>query len=170
MLIQAYGRFWERDLVDWGAHGWQLLGRQGIQRGTLTIANFRRARGVYMLYNDVGPYYVGLSEGANGIGGRLYDHLGDDHAGLWTRFSWFSFDAASGDPDRRGVRTVEQAGDITGSSNLAIYEMEAILQRAIVPSGNLRETQFAAGKVEWLQVATKALEVHTFDTLQQRLK
>lgn len=48
--------------------------------------------------------------------------------------------------------------------------MEAILQRAIVPSGNLRETQFAAGKVEWLQVATKALEVHTFDTLQQRLK
>ena len=113
---------------------------------------------------------MGLSEGANGIGGRLYDHLlGDDHAGLWTRFSWFSFDAASGDPDRRGVRTVERAGDITGSSNLAMLREEAILQRAIVPSGNLRETQFAAGKVEWLQVATRALEVHTFDSLQQRL-
>ncbi len=87
MLIGAFGRFWEREQVDFNSYGWRLLGRQGIQAGTIRVVDFRHARGVYVLYNEVGVYYVGLASGLGGVGGRLKDHLQDEHGSRWTRFS-----------------------------------------------------------------------------------
>jgi len=49
MLVGAYGMFWDRSLIDWNAHGWRMLGRQGMNAGTIKIADFRKARGVYCL-------------------------------------------------------------------------------------------------------------------------
>ncbi len=108
LIIGAYGLFWQRNLVDWQSHSWRMLGRQGLNKGTIQIVDFRRARGVYVLYDDVGVYYVGLASGVTGIGGRLKDHLNDQHDSRWTRFSWFAFDRPGDASDDDGVTRIEQ--------------------------------------------------------------
>lgn len=170
MLVGAYGTFWDAHLVDWRRHGWRLLGRQGLNANVIKVADFRKARGVYVLYSDTGIYYVGLASGAGGIGGRLKNHLDDVHAGRWTRFSWFAFDGPSETevyPD--GVlkhdewNVIEEATD-----KVLIREMEALLLAVTSPPGNVQRTRFQdAG--QWLQVADHAPTVQTFVTLKHRL-
>jgi hypothetical protein len=87
--------FWNVDEVEWfpGAGNrkrFRLLGRIGQRRGKLQVCDFRLVRGIYVLYDDYGPYYVGLARD-RGIGGRLRRHRRDVHAGAWDRFSWFGF-------------------------------------------------------------------------------
>jgi hypothetical protein len=45
-----------------------------------------RKRGLYVLYKDESPFYIGL---AASIRGRLADHLKDHLRGKWDRFSFF---------------------------------------------------------------------------------
>lgn len=171
MIIGAYGMFWDRDLVDWEARSWRLLGRRGLNSGTLRIADFRRARGVYILYNDINVYYVGLASSKNGIGSRLHDHLKDEHGSGWTRFSWFVFDSPedSGETDADGVIRVDNHyGSVELDTPVLIRDLEALLQAATQPSANKSTTKFREGK-EWFQVATRALEVITFEDLVPRL-
>ncbi len=93
-LIGAHGLFWERALIDWDAprgQTFQLLGYRGQRMPKLQICDFRRARGVYLLFNEYGPTYVGQARGAtDGMGYRLRAH--DRGFKDWTRFCWFSFD------------------------------------------------------------------------------
>lgn len=63
-------------------------GRRGAG-STLRVADFRTQTGIYILYGDYGPYYVGLTR--TSMGKRLKDHLTDKHDGKWQRFSWFGF-------------------------------------------------------------------------------
>ena len=168
MIIGAYGRFWERDQVDWGSRSWQLLGRQGLNQGTLQIADFRRARGVYVLYNEVGVYYVGLASGDQGIGGRLKNHLVDKHGSGWTRFSWFAFDGPGETQDADGVFRIEQKDSVDLEAPVLIRDLEALLQVALQPFANRSVTRFANG-VEWIQVATATPEFRTFNDLRDRL-
>ena len=79
MLIKAYGLFWRADEVNWqpgrGSRGeFMLLGRRGKNRPNLQLANFRRQSGIYILYSDYGPYYVGLAR-ENSLGRRLKGSL-----------------------------------------------------------------------------------------------
>lgn len=169
MLIGAYGTFWDRGLVDWHQHGWRLLGRQGVQRGTIKVADFRKARGVYVLYSDSGIYYVGLASGAGGIGSRLKDHLTDDHRDAWSRFSWFAFDSPSESemyPD--GVIKHEEWSSVEGTDVVIIRELEALLLAVTSPPGNVQRTRFQHG-AEWLQVADRVPAVMTFHVLKDRL-
>ena len=173
MIIGAYGLFWEEELVDWNARPWRLLGRQGLNSGSLRIVDFRRARGVYILYNDINVYYVGLAVGNNGIGSRIRDHLNDEHSQLWNRFSWFTFDS----PDHEGVigddgvETVAQT--YSGVENLdtkdLIRDLEALLQQAMQPLANKAMTNFAEGE-EWYQVANRRPDVLLFEDLAPRLR
>lgn len=171
MLVGAYGVFWEAHLIDWNAYRWRLLGRQGMNTQTLKVADFRKARGVYVLYSDTGIYYVGLASGANGIGGRLKDHLTDVHSERWTRFSWFAFDGPSETdvyPD--GVlKHDEWAGIEEAADKLIIREMEALLLAVTSPPGNILKTNFQEATA-WLQVADHAPTVRTFASLKQRLQ
>ena len=171
MLIGAYGTFWDRDLVNWNAHGWRLLGRQGLKRGTLKVADFRKARGVYVMYSDTGIYYVGLASGSNGIGGRLHDHLTDEHGKSWSRFSWFAFDSPSETethPD--GVLKQEQWPSVEGKDTVMIREMEALLIAVTDPPGNRSKTRFAFAPDEWHQVAERTLSVRTLESLAGSLR
>ena len=61
-------------------------------------------KGVYLLHNDYGTYYVGLAKGEQGLGNRLYGHTRDHHADNWTSFSWFAFDTL--------LRTVDAHGHL----------------------------------------------------------
>lgn len=169
MLIGAFGRFWDREHVDFTQRGWRLLGRQGINTGTLRIADFRYARGVYVLYNEVGVYYVGLAAADRGIGGRLKDHLTDEHGAGWSRFSWFAFDSPSeGETYTDGVLKIDVYEGVDADAPVLIRDLEALLQVAMQPFANRSATRFRAG-TEWKQVATRKPEVRTFDDIQNRL-
>ncbi len=171
MIIGSYGMFWERDLVDWSARPWKLLGRRGYNAGTLKVADFRRARGVYILYNEINVYYVGLASSTNGIGGRLKDHLSDEHEWAWNRFSWFAFDSPedAGEEQADGViKVTQQYGGVELDTPILIRDLEALLQAATQPLGNRSVTKFQEGD-EWLQVATRKPEVQSFEDLSSRL-
>lgn len=171
MTIGAFGTFWNRDLVDWDEHSWKLLGRRGLSKGNLRIADFRRARGVYILYNHINVYYVGLANSERGIGGRLHDHLEDEHGAGWNRFSWFAFDGPddANEIDKDGVlRVVQEYSSIELDAPVLIRDMEALLQAATQPLANITKTKFSDAD-EWLQVATQTPVVKTFDDLRTRL-
>lgn len=168
MSIAAFGRFWDRDLVDWHTSAWRLLGRRGLNTGTIRVVDFRFARGIYVLYNEVGVYYVGLATGKQGIGGRLRNHLDDDHWSRWSKFSWFSFDSPKTKPDSDRTYSVAQSGRVRMDTPLLIRDMEALLQVATQPHGNRNQTQFQNGS-EWTQVATAEPTVISLGALAPRL-
>jgi hypothetical protein len=79
MAIKSFGLFWRRDEVDWNPGkgvkgGFRLLGRSGENLPGLRVANFREQLGIYILYGNHGPYYVGLTKKGE-LGGRLKNHL-----------------------------------------------------------------------------------------------
>lgn len=155
MLIRAYGKFWRRDEIDWtpgrGNHraGFQLLGRRGTNLPGLQVADFRNQTGIYILYNDYGPYYVGLTR-QSGIGKRLKDHTTDLHAGTWDRFTWFGFANVLQSRDERGLQIVKPLKVTVGTPNQAIADIEALLIHAMGPR-NTNMMRFERAD-EWEQI------------------
>jgi hypothetical protein len=85
MLIKAYGLFWSKDEVNWdpgkGNRGqFKLLGHRGKNRPGVRVADFRRQSGLYILYGNYGPHYVGLTR-ADRLGTRLKEHRTDPPRG-----------------------------------------------------------------------------------------
>lgn len=149
--------FWSRDEVDWwGEHGsLELLGRVNKNRGALQVANFWDQRGIYVLYNDHGPYYVGKTfEQALGV--RLRQHQKDTspHRERWNRFSWFGWRRVLKGTDATGFQRLGQvpAGVLTDSRS-SVADIEALLIEALGTRwvGNARSESFAAA-VRWEQV------------------
>jgi hypothetical protein len=131
-LVGAYGLFWDRWLVDWspgsGPTAWELLGRRNSRRPVLRICNFRDAHGVYVLYNEYGPGYVGLARGAGGIGGRLRSHNTNPPRDFeWTRFCWFAFDDVVDDERDNWCRIEHRANPAPSKATAVIREVEALL-------------------------------------------
>jgi len=141
-LVGAYGMFWERDAIDWNpGHGrsWQMLGAVGYNRGTLRVCDFRRARGIYLLFNDYGATYVGLARGQQGFGQRLHAHTLPPkkqpkdlrHAPKdWSRFCWFAFDDVRPNRDPYDPWTQVDLNDENSRSitvDSAVRELEALM-------------------------------------------
>src|SRR5882672_2813334 len=89
-FIHAYGLFWDADEVSWfpgPGHGrnLRLLGRIGAVGPNLRVCDFLPQRGIYILYDDYGPYYVGLTR-QTALGTRLKQHRVDKHEHSWDRF------------------------------------------------------------------------------------
>lgn len=132
MLIGAYGMFWQRHEVDWqpgsGPSAWRLLGRHGQHKPKLRLTDFRKARGVYILFDDFGAYYTGLAKGAGGLGERLKIHTADKHKNQWDRFCWFSFDSVSKQQLADGTqRLVKREKPVPSKDASVIRELEALL-------------------------------------------
>lgn len=165
MVIKSYGLFWRADEVDWnpgrGRRGaFHLLGRQGKNLPGLRLADFRRQVGIYILYGQYGPHYVGLAR-KQGIGKRLKDHLSDTHSGLWDRFSWFGFKAVLKATDNKGHCVLKELANVSmGSAGTMIGDMEALLIKAMGLS-NKSDMKFWAAD-EWQQV--KRLELQHYYT------
>ena len=129
-LISAYGLFWERDEHEFKAprgSTYQMLGLIGGDR-TLRVCDFRRARGVYILYNDFGPTYAGRARGQEGFGDRLKRHDKDPEKD-WTRFCWYSFDPIVEWPDHNKwmQRVADDGASTVRSASAAIDELEALM-------------------------------------------
>jgi hypothetical protein len=153
MLIKAYGLFWRIDEV-WqvGVRGQgELLGRRGYQAGHLEVCNFWRQQGLYVLYDEYVPYYVGLVRQGT-LGSRLRTHhFRDAHAGRWDRFSWFGFCAVLGGRDEHGLQLLKLRAERMGTSSDAIADIETLLIKALGTKPNLHKGRFRAG-LEWKQV------------------
>jgi hypothetical protein len=94
-LIRAYGEFWNPDLVNW-KRTWDLF---GVDPQGRTINVFEQ-RGIYVLYEDYVPVYVGKAD-KQSIGYRLQLHRESQRKGpRWDRFSWF------------GLRRINKKGGI----------------------------------------------------------
>jgi hypothetical protein len=164
MFIKNFGLFWRLDEVDWNPGtgtkgGFRLLGRQGMKRPGIRLADFRNQLGIYILYGNHGAYYVGLTK-KKGLGERLKDHLTDDHKGQWNQFSWFGFCAVkkTGKDNFGLCRLRPMAQAAIGSPESVISDVEALLIRAMGLS-NIRQMNFTVAD-EWYRV--KAHEIQQY--------
>jgi len=154
-MIYAYGLFWDANEVDWfPGHGspFRMLGRIGQNKGKLKVIDARHQKGIYVLYGDYGPHYVGLVKGQS-LGDRLKQHLSDDHEGKWNRFSWFGFRRDLAGKDENGFNRL---ADVAETQNVApktvIKDIEAVLIKAMGLS-NIRKMNIEKAK-EWTQIKT----------------
>lgn len=163
MVIKSYGLFWRCDEVNWhpGAgnrKAFRLLGRAGTNLPGLRLADFPDQRGIYVLYGNYGPHYVGLTR-ERGIGQRLKDHLADEHADMWDRFSWFGFCSVLKSCDDDGICRLRKLASVSmGTPRKAIGDMEALLIKAM-GLRNKADMKFSAAR-EWKQV--KVLETDKY--------
>lgn len=154
-LIQAYGLFWRSDEVHWSPGKgdktyWRLYGRRGAIRENLRVVDFRDQKGIYILYGNYGPYYVGLTR-KRGLGARLKDHLFDKHAGKWDRFSWFGFCRVLKAKNSDGTRLLKSM-PLSKATRLdsIIGDLEAMLIKSMAVN-NVNHMKFKAAE-EWSQI------------------
>ena len=149
--------FWSRHEVDWWGDegGLELLGRVNRNRGALQVVNFWGERGIYVLYNDHGPYYVGKTFD-QALGVRLRQHQEDTspHTGNWNRFSWFGWRRVLKGRTAAGLQKLGEVpvGVLTDSRS-SVADIEALLIEALGTRwvGNTRSESFA-GAVKWEQI------------------
>jgi hypothetical protein len=155
MFIKNFGLFWRADEVNWNPgkgvrRAFRLLGRQGVNLPGLRLADFRQQQGIYILYGNHGPHYVGLTK-KQGLGKRLMDHLSDEHADEWDRFSWFGFCAVLKGTHADGMRCLRpMAKAALGQPDAVITDVEALLIRAM-GLRNINQNNFFAAD-QWTQV------------------
>ena len=155
MKITSYGLFWRCSEIDWFPGGgyknsFRLLGRTGKNKGKIKVADFRHQQGIYILYDEYGASYVGLTR-QQGLGKRLKDHHEDHLEDRWDRFSWFGFNPI-GPLAADGILQLGIApGEISENTNTTIGDLEALLIRAIGPKLNTAWMNFQ-GASEWIQV------------------
>jgi hypothetical protein len=148
MLIRSYGLFWRASEIHWnpgsGAKNkFRHLGRVGSNMPGLRVADCRQQRGIYILYGNQGPHYVGVTR-KRGIGTRLKEHLTDGHADQWDRFSWFGFCKTLKGKNEQGLCRLKRLPDLSlGPSSKAIDDIEALLIKAMGLS-NIAQMNFAA--------------------------
>jgi hypothetical protein len=162
MRVTSFGLFWRQSEIDWnpgkGVKGsFRLLGRVGQNAGTLKIVDFRHQQGIYVLYDEYGPTYVGLTR-KQGLGKRLKDHLGDRHAGAWDRFSWFGFTEISEEKDATGLLLLSsELEEVTEDRRTTIGDLEALLIQLMNPRDNVSKMNFAGGE-RWYQIPYDDIE------------
>ena len=155
MLIKSYGLFWRASEIDWNPgqgvkDSFRLIGRNGTNLPSVRVADFRYQQGIYILYGNFGPYYVGLTR-KQGLGKRLKDHLSDHHAELWDRFSWFGFQKVLKTINSDKTNKLGKLSNISlGKTEKAIGDIEALLIKAMGLS-NIAQMNFAEAE-EWTQI------------------
>lgn len=162
-LIKAYGLFWRLEETEWrqqrpSGRNLRLLGRRGGQ-----VSDFWRQWGLYVLYGNYGPYYVGIS---SEVGKRVHDHFKSQrHRNKWDRFSWFGFNEVGDATDGNGLAliNVREKLERRKSSELkfanALADMEAVLFRAMSPVGNDATPGFGDTRAqEWKQVESRDVD------------
>ena len=150
--------FWDRTEVEWSPGSgnrkvFRLLGRVGENSQRLEVADFRDQRGIYVLYDDHGPVYVGLTVN-QGLGARLRAHDRSYSAQEWDRFSWFGFRSVLAEADSDGVRKLGALPEkLLSNSQHAIGDVEALLIQTLgtYRVKNKQQMRFASAQC-WKQV------------------
>jgi len=129
------------------------LGHQHKKAPALRACDFRKANGVYVLYDDFGPRYSGLARGSGGLGARLRTHHTKPPRDIgWSRFSWFSFDDIVDDPKHYGwERVTRRSKPGPTDPETSIREIEALLIALMGTTQNKMRFQKAH---EWKQLSS----------------
>lgn len=153
-MIKSIGLFWRRDQVYWGAgsQAGALLGVPASQR-TVDPIDFRTQIGIYVLYSDYDPVYVGQAgSGHAKLFARLKHHRKDDLAERWDRFSFY------------GLRAVLANGNLSAETQAAhppistvLDHVEAILIHSMEPPMNRQSGRFGQQVTRYLQVRDERL-------------
>lgn len=143
--IQAFGVYWSRNHVHW-VRSARLLGQQQIGAEAVNMAD---QVGVYVLYDEREPIYVGRSIDRP-IGLRLFEHTQDRLRARWNRFSWF------------GLYAVTEKGELTTTceatdSGSLIRALEAVLIESMEPRQNRKRGDDFSG-IEYIQTVDPAIE------------
>jgi hypothetical protein len=157
--------FWSVEEVNWfpghtGAR-FELLGRRNKKSPALQVCDFRFQTGIYVLYDDYGPYYVGLTR-HQPIGNRLRQHLVDAHAGKWDRFSWFGFRRVLTRTFPDGTRDLGKVPSrLLTDSRSTIGDIEALLIQSlgVHHRGNKHQERFASAE-HWEQVMAHEVDAY----------
>jgi hypothetical protein len=135
ILIKAYGEFWNPDVANW-ERTWRLMGTRRSDSGGPNI-NVYEERGVYVLYKDFVPVYVGKAD-KQSIGYRLQLHRESERKGpRWDRFSWFGIRGLKKNGKLRLLRTAAHS-----PTPELIATLEALLIIVIDPRLNARRERF----------------------------
>ncbi len=160
MLIKTYGSFWDPSSVNWNGKGMTngkatLLGETKRSSKKYTI-DFWDAHGIYILYFNYEPVYIGKAVSKNStIGSRLRAHCSNHLASRWNQFSWLSitdFNTTTSKLSNPGRRTIQPK------------EMVDLLEAVAIFIGNPKLNK----KEETIQGATKFEQVPTLS--QKTLK
>lgn len=157
MKVSSYGLFWRRSEIDWwpgtGQKGrFKLLGRIGSKRGTIKIADFRTQQGIYVLFDEYGPSYVGLARRERGLGQRLKEHTCDQLENGWDRFCWFGFKPlveSSQLPGFYGLGAPED--NVEDDTKTTIGDLEALLIQLMGTKLNVQKMKFSNAS-RWEQI------------------
>jgi hypothetical protein len=131
----------------------------GARRPKLQVCDFREQTGIYILHDDYGPYYVGLTR-KTPIGNRLRAHLSDRHEGLWDRFSWFGFNRILKTRHADGTQTLGRAPTrLNTATHSTIGDVEALLIQALGTQhrSNAVQMRFASAD-PWTQIMAHETE------------
>jgi hypothetical protein len=166
VLVQNYGLYWRTEAVHWGGPNNEGT-LEGVPYGGKRTkpTNFRNQAGVYVLYQDFKPIYVGET----GIGDmrlfrRLKGHRKNQLANRWNSFSWFGIYPVNKVSRnlRSNVRVHPEIGDV-------LYHIEAILIAAMEPALNLQRGKF--GKAQrYIQHESKGLPLDQFEMTEEILR
>ena len=144
VLIRSYGEMWSPDLADWGRRGpggrGRLLGEFGGKRKP-TVVDVWEQRGVYVLLHDWDVVYVGKADRVP-LGRRIGDHLVDERAGRWDRFSWYGIRAVVaggklGAPMESKLVSVDSVISTLESLLIAVTEPQLNRRREEIPGAQL---------------------------------
>lgn len=152
ILIRTYGEFWNPDVVKWD-NTWRLLGKRRSDFTGPSI-NIYEERGVYVLYKDYQPVYVGKAD-KQSIGYRIQLHRQSRRKGpRWDRFSWFGI---------RGLRTNGKLRAISAAfhpkKDELIATLEALLIATIDPRLNSRREKFKNATPLYQSEEDKPIEI-----------
>lgn len=140
-IINAYGIYWNRNLVFWRNNP-DLL---GLQQLGATGVNFKDQIGIYLLHDSRETIYIGQSTDQS-LGTRLKYHTTDRLGGRWDRFSWFGFYPVCEDGSLNKQISLENISfQILGDL------LEAILIESIEPRQNRKQGNLFSG-LEYLQL------------------
>jgi hypothetical protein len=130
-LIRTFGEYWNPNLVNW-ANSWNLLGTKTRSKRGHDL-NVYEERGIYVLYNDYVPVYVGKAF-RQSIGYRLQLHRESRRKGSrWDSFSWFGLKGFRANDELRSLNKVPSV-----RPEALIETLEALLIAVIDPKLNSR--------------------------------
>ncbi len=140
LIIENVGYMWHRKYVNWENR--QLT---GILEGGDRKVDFADQSGIYVLYHDIDPVYIGLAgtEENSALYDRLRTHTTDRLFCMWARFSWYGFYSADVLETQRWDNNFKVATDV----NELMTVMESLLIRICEPRFNL--SRGTLGPVEW---------------------
>jgi hypothetical protein len=130
VLVRGYGQFWNPDIVSWSKKA--LVGTARPPDEPAFQVNVWKADGIYILYRDFRPVYVGKAA-TQSLGVRLEAHLGDRLSGRWDMFSFYITSTLN-----RSYQNVRRPGGRHLNPKTVIDTLESLVIGVLDPPLNRR--------------------------------